>query len=179
MNCFFYATDKLLNPGQNGPTAKSAVLPATTLFFWKFCFSLKTLYKELTWWTNHPNLHIHNFWKCWTLILGCFFLVSILKSSFFMAMIHQTTIHIWYFFEIPFLSFHNIKLKNTNLALGRELSLNKFLYCFYVLILSVMSFMPVCAMIQSGFWPTNISISASTVSLVPPGMFLTFASWFL
>ena len=32
---------------QNGPIAKNGVLPATALFFRKFCFSLKTLYKEL------------------------------------------------------------------------------------------------------------------------------------
>ena len=32
---------------QNGPITKNGVLPLTTSFFQKFCFSLKTLYKEL------------------------------------------------------------------------------------------------------------------------------------
>ena len=32
---------------RNGPIIKSGGLPATPLFFRKFCFSLKTPYKEL------------------------------------------------------------------------------------------------------------------------------------
>ena len=32
---------------QNGPIKKNGVLPVTTLFFGKFCFSLRTSYKEL------------------------------------------------------------------------------------------------------------------------------------
>ena len=32
---------------QNGPITNKGVLPVTALFFWKFCFSLRTLYKEL------------------------------------------------------------------------------------------------------------------------------------
>ena len=36
-------------------------LPVTTLFFRKFCFSLRTSYKELVWCTSHPNIHIHTF----------------------------------------------------------------------------------------------------------------------
>ena len=32
---------------QNGPITKKGVLPATSLFFLKFCFSLRTCYKEL------------------------------------------------------------------------------------------------------------------------------------
>ena len=31
---------------QNEPIAKNEVLPVTTLFFGKFCFSLRTSYKE-------------------------------------------------------------------------------------------------------------------------------------
>ena len=34
---------------QNGPITKNGVLPVTTLFFRKFCFSLRTSYKELIW----------------------------------------------------------------------------------------------------------------------------------
>ena len=32
---------------QNGPITKNGVSPVTTLFFQKFCFSLRTLYKAL------------------------------------------------------------------------------------------------------------------------------------
>ena len=32
---------------QNGPITRNGVLPVTTLFFRKFCFSLTILYKEL------------------------------------------------------------------------------------------------------------------------------------
>ena len=38
---------------QNGPVIKSGVLPVTILFFWRFCFSLRTTYKELIWCTNY------------------------------------------------------------------------------------------------------------------------------
>ena len=33
---------------QNGPIKKNVILPVTSLFFKKFCFSLKTSYKGLT-----------------------------------------------------------------------------------------------------------------------------------
>ena len=46
---------------QNGPIAKNEVLPKTTLFFWKFCLSLRTSYKELIWWTNDQNALIPTF----------------------------------------------------------------------------------------------------------------------
>ena len=51
---------------------------ATTLFFWKFSFSLRTSYKELICCTNNPNAHICTFCKRWSFI--CFFPLSILKS---------------------------------------------------------------------------------------------------
>ena len=41
-------------------------------FFFNFCFSLRTSYKELTWCTNDPNVHIHAFYKCWSFIWRCF-----------------------------------------------------------------------------------------------------------
>ena len=41
------------------------------VLFQKFCFSLGTSYKELIWCTNHSNVHIHTFLKCWSLTLGC------------------------------------------------------------------------------------------------------------
>ena len=31
---------------QNGPISKNGVLPVTTLFFWRFCFSLRPLIKS-------------------------------------------------------------------------------------------------------------------------------------
>ena len=64
---------------QNGPTTKNGVLPVTTLFFWKFCFSLRISYKELIWYTNNPNAHILTFRKRWSFIWRCFFPVSILN----------------------------------------------------------------------------------------------------
>ena len=53
---------------QNGPITKNGVLPGTTLFFWRFCFSLRISYKELIWCTNYPNFYIHVFRNCWTFI---------------------------------------------------------------------------------------------------------------
>ena len=66
---------------QNGPITKSGILPVTTLFFWKFCSSLRTSFKELSWCTKDPNAHIRIFRKHWSLILGYFFPVSILKVN--------------------------------------------------------------------------------------------------
>ena len=59
---------------------KERSLPVTTLFFWKFCFSLRTSYKELFWCTNYPTVHIHTFRKHWSFIWGWFSPVSILKN---------------------------------------------------------------------------------------------------
>ena len=59
------------------------VLPVTTLFFWKFGFSLTTSYKELLWCTKYPNAHIHTFCKCWSFIWEFVSPVSIIKFSFF------------------------------------------------------------------------------------------------
>ena len=64
---------------QNGSTTKNEDLAVTTLFFRKFCFSLRTSYIELIRGTNHPNSHIHTFRKRWSFILGCFFPVIIFK----------------------------------------------------------------------------------------------------
>ena len=52
---------------QNRPITKNGVLPVTTLFFWKFSFSLRTAYKELTWCTN-LNVNIRTFRKHWKFI---------------------------------------------------------------------------------------------------------------
>ena len=56
------------------------VLPVTTSFFWKFCFSLRTPYQELIWCTNKQNVHIHTFCKHWSFIWRCFAPVSVLKT---------------------------------------------------------------------------------------------------
>ena len=64
---------------QNGPITKNGVLPVTTLFFWKFCFSLRTSYKELICCTNNPNTHICAFCKRWSFIWRSFFPVNILN----------------------------------------------------------------------------------------------------
>ena len=53
---------------ENGPITKNGVLPVTTLFFWKFCFSLRTFYKEFICCTNNPNDHICTFCKRWSFI---------------------------------------------------------------------------------------------------------------
>ena len=67
---------------QSGPITKNGFLPVSTIFFQKFCFSLRTTYKVLIWFTRHPNVHIHTFWKRWSFIWVCFFPVSILKTTF-------------------------------------------------------------------------------------------------
>ena len=59
-------------------------MPAITLFFRKFCFSLRTSYKELIWYTKHPNVHIQNFQTRWSFIWDCFFPLSILKPLIFL-----------------------------------------------------------------------------------------------
>ena len=61
------------------PITKNGVLSVTTLLFWKFCFSVRTSYKELILCTNYLNVNIHLFRERWSFILGCLFPVSILK----------------------------------------------------------------------------------------------------
>ena len=56
------------------------------LFFWKICSSFRTSWKELIWCTNDSNVHIRIFPKRWSLILGCFFPVSILKKRWFSSL---------------------------------------------------------------------------------------------
>ena len=76
---------------QNGLMTKSTVLPANALFFWKFCFSLRTSYKELIWCTKDLNAHIGTFCKRWSFIWRCFFPVSILKKILYFY--HDGWIH--------------------------------------------------------------------------------------
>ena len=58
---------------------KERSFAVTILFFWIFCFSLRTSYKELIWFTNNPNGHIRTFCKCYSFIWRCFFPVTILN----------------------------------------------------------------------------------------------------
>ena len=83
---------------QNGPIPKSGVLPVTTLFFWKTCFSFRTSLIQLIWCTNDPNVHIHIFRKRWSIILGSFFPVSILKGKRNIFQYHLA--HVWESFII-------------------------------------------------------------------------------
>ena len=42
---------------------KRGILPVSISFFWNFCFSERTSYKELIWCTNCANVNIHTFRK--------------------------------------------------------------------------------------------------------------------
>ena len=57
---------------RNEPITKNGVLTVTTLCFWKFCFSLRTSYKELIWCANYQNVHIYTFCKAGVLFEGTF-----------------------------------------------------------------------------------------------------------
>ena len=74
---------------QNGPITNNGVLPVTTFFFKKFCFSLGTSYKELIWCTNDPNADIPTFCKWWTFIWRSFFPVSIINWAYLLAEMDQ------------------------------------------------------------------------------------------
>ena len=52
------------------------------LFFWKICFSFRISWKELIWYINDPDVHICIFCNCRSLILGCFFPLSILNLDY-------------------------------------------------------------------------------------------------
>ena len=54
---------------RNGPITKNGVFPVSTLFFKKFCFSLRTFYKELNFCTSYPNVNIQIFRKQWSFTL--------------------------------------------------------------------------------------------------------------
>ena len=54
----------------------------STLFFWKFCFSLRTSYKEFISFNNHPNPYIPFFISAGILFDGGFSVRILNKSSF-------------------------------------------------------------------------------------------------
>ena len=66
---------------RNGTITNNRVLLVTTLFFWTFCFNLRTSYKRLISCTNDPNAHFRTFCKHWSFIWRYFFSVSILKKQ--------------------------------------------------------------------------------------------------
>ena len=58
-------------------------------FCWKFCFSLRTSYRDLIWCTSNPNTHIGTFGKRWSFIWRYIFLVSIHKAHWRMEKIFR------------------------------------------------------------------------------------------
>ena len=74
---------------QNGLVTKNRVLSVNTSFFWKSCFSIRILYKELIWYTNYPNAHIHTFCKCWSFIWGHLF--SVFLNNLYQGMLSANT----------------------------------------------------------------------------------------
>ena len=71
-----------------------------TLFFKKFCLSLRNSHEELIWCTNYLNANIHTFCKPWSFIWGTFFPVRILK---FLLQLQSWFIIFW-----DFLMFYQI-----------------------------------------------------------------------
>ena len=61
-------------------TTKELSFASNYLFFWKFCFNLRTSYKEFICCNNNPNGHICNFCERWSFIWRRFSPVSILKE---------------------------------------------------------------------------------------------------
>ena len=61
-------------------TTKNGVLPVTIFFFfWKFCFSIRTSYKELICCAKNPNTRIWTFCRRRSFIWRCFSPVNILN----------------------------------------------------------------------------------------------------
>ena len=56
---------------------KGRSFASNSFIFSKILFHFKNI--ELIWCTKHPIVHVHTFGKSWSLVWGCFFLVSILK----------------------------------------------------------------------------------------------------
>ena len=57
---------------QTGPITQNGVLPLTTLYYRKFCFSLRAFHKELIGCTNDPNAHMQTFLSAGVLFDGAF-----------------------------------------------------------------------------------------------------------
>ena len=61
---------------------KERSFASNCFIFWKFCFSLRTSYKEPIWCINDPNAYIRTFCKRWSFIWWCYFPLRILKFCF-------------------------------------------------------------------------------------------------
>ena len=61
---------------------KKKVLPVATWFSGKFCFSLRTSYKELIWWTKERNVHFHIFQSLGVLFEGFSLWVYLSSKNF-------------------------------------------------------------------------------------------------
>ena len=74
---------------------KESSFATNYLIFLKICSSFRTSWKELIWCTNDPNVNIRIFRRRWSLILGCFFPVSILNTTVIwklLCFLHVTSI---------------------------------------------------------------------------------------
>ena len=52
---------------------KERTFASNYFIFWKFCFSLRTSYKEMVWCIKNPNDHIRTFCQRWSFIWRYFF----------------------------------------------------------------------------------------------------------
>ena len=121
---------------QSGPITKKEVLPVTTFFFRKFCFNLRTWYKELIWCTNYLNVKVHTFPKHWSFTWGFFFPVSthnsfsfqkislqLISIVFFLRNLLLIGSHISYFFFLIFFSQSIIMDKKSICCTTKETSM--------------------------------------------------------
>ena len=63
---------------QNGPITKNRILRVTTLFFWKFCFNIRTSSGRVDLMCRLPKCPYPHF-SCFSFIWGCFFRMSMLN----------------------------------------------------------------------------------------------------
>ena len=84
------------------------------IFFWIFCFSLATSYKELICCTNNPNVHICTFCKRWRFIWWCFFPVSIFSAFRYGSLVCDLFETFSFFFCNPFVLFLPFWITNLN-----------------------------------------------------------------
>ena len=76
---------------QNGSITKNGVLPVSNLFFWKFCFSLRTSKKELICFINNSNAHICTFCKRWSFTWRWF--SPVVSLRYYSRVIHACSAH--------------------------------------------------------------------------------------
>ena len=88
------------------PIAKNGVLPVTTLFFWKFYFSIRISDKELIWCSNYQMPRLMPFVSAGVLLEGAFSLWVSLNSGVLSR--HKI------FFCITIIPFYNWKKTGIN-----------------------------------------------------------------